>query len=373
MTKIMLVRDRNTFNTKWVCNFASQLVERGYQVDLVADSYAKSGNLIVENPKFHAINLSSPSKNLFKNIWLKIREHIPFIAYFRYKKLLNESKPDVIICYFLKDLIHVSLFHKHNIPIIMMMHNPPNEVFVKVNNFLKKYIVSSAFKKVSVVQVLMKDFVSEIKDVFPNKDVVVIANQVIQQEKSVDLNVEHKKIIHVAQITAKKRQQVVVEAFAKIADQFPDWRVEFFGKVKRGRHTRFYKKLLKRVKELGLEDRLLFRGYTNDITSEYLTSDINTLPSYAEGFGYGLADGLALGIPGIGFEYAASINELIKNNETGFLAKDVDDYAEKLALLMKDKQLRIKMGAKAKEDMKRYAPKIIIDQWVNLVERVLRK
>ena len=82
-----------------------------------------------------------------------------------------------------------------------------------------------------------------------------------------------------------------------------------------------------------------------------------------------MADGLAIGLPGVGFADAPAINELIINNKSGYLVKDVDDYADKLAKLMSDKALRIKMGEFARQDMKRYAPQKIIDKWVNLIER----
>ena len=202
------------------------------------------------------------------------------------------------------------------------------------------------------------------------KKVEVIPNQVMEPKVFRNLEQESRVIIHVAQIARRaKRQHLLVEAFAKIAKDFPDWKVHFFGKVKKGKHQKYFNSLQAEIKRLGLEDRLIFKGYSNNITEEYLHSDIVTLPSFSEGFGYGLADGLAIGLPGIGFADAPAVNELIINNKSGYLVKDVDDYADKLAKLMSDKALRIKMGEFARQDIKqRYAPQKIIDKWVNLIE-----
>lgn len=370
MPKIMLIKDRNTFNTKWVCNFASQLVERGYEVILVSDSYSKSGTPVPINPNVKKINLSAKTNNFLKNIWIIIRSILP-ITFFRYKKLFKQEQPNVIICYFNKDLINATLFQFHNIPIIMMMHNPPNEIFANVRKGFSKFFTDRAFNRANVIQVLMNSFAKEVSNIYLNKNVVVIPNQVPMPIEKADLTIEHKTIIHVAQIAKDfKRQHLLIEAFSKIAKDFPDWKVHFFGKVKKGKHTKYFNELQNRIKELGLEKQLLFKGFSNNITHEYLKSDIVTLPSFSEGFGYGLADGLAIGLPGIGFANAPAINELIINNTTGFLVKDIEDYANKLAQLMTNKNLRIQMGNNARKDMNRYNPQSVIDKWVNLIEKV---
>ncbi len=373
MTKIMLMKDRNTFNTKWVCNFASQLVQRGYDVVLVADSYNHAGKPVSIDKRVKKINLSAQTSNIFLNTWYRLREILP-TSFLRYRRLIKDEKPDIIICYFTTDLIHAAILQSHKIPIIMMMHNPPNEIFANVRKGIKKYFTDKAFNRANMVQVLMKSFQKEVTDVYPDKRTEVIPNQVLIPQQTHPSNQENQTIIHVAQIAERfKRQHLLVEAFAKIANDFPEWKVHFFGKVKKGRHEKYFNRLQERIKELHLEDRLIFKGYSENITKEYMQSDIVTLPSFSEGFGYGLADGLAIGLPGVGFADAPAVNELIIDGKTGYLVKDVDDYADKLAKLMSNKNLRVKMGKAAHEDMKRYAPEKVIDKWVDLIERMLRK
>ncbi len=370
----MLIKDRNTFNTKWVCDFASQLIERGFKVVLVSDSYNKSGDKqpVNINPLVKKINLSQKSANRFYNLYLQLRSFFPF-ANLRYKSLFKKENPDIIICYFNHDLINSTFLQNHQIPIIMMMHNPPNEIFANTRCGYKKFITDMAFKRANVVQVLMHSFKQEITNIYPDKKVAVIANQVLPPAIQQDLSITHNKIIHVAQIARDfKRQHLLIEAFSLIASDFPDWQVNFFGRVKKGKHAKYYQELLAKVKDLGLENQIFFKGYSNDITSEYLNSDIVTMPSYSEGFGYGLADGLALGLVGVGFRDAPAINELIIDNQTGYLVTDIKDYADKLSTLMKDKDLRIKLGKNAQLDMQRYAPKIIIDSWIELINSTIQ-
>ena len=66
------------------------------------------------------------------------------------------------------------------------------------------------------------------------------------------------------------------------------------------------------------------------------------------------------------------MNELIHDGENGFLADDgVEPLAEKMAFLMRDRDLRVKMGMAARESMRVYAPENIWAQWEELMERVV--
>ena len=363
--KVLLVKDRNVLGTKWVLNFANQLVKRGYEVHLVSDSLTKAGNR-----EDSALSKSVHYTNLSHSLLSKL---IP--APLKFKKFISKTKPDVIICYFPKDLYNVAVLGRPKAPIIMMMHNPPNEVFDKWQKSpIKKALYKSLMNKIAVLQVLMHNFAALADKYYDFKKIVVIPNQVIQipLKDRRDLSKETHKITHIAQIAEQyKRQHLTLEAFAKVAKDFPKWTLNFYGKVKKGKHEKYYRRLLLRVKELGLQNRVKFNGYCNHIDKVYQQADINCTPSFSEGFGYGMADGLAYGVPGLGFASALGVNELIINEKTGFLVKDVDDYADKMRALMKDKALRIKMGKAAAKDMQRYAPKVVIDAWDKLIKETV--
>lgn len=360
--KILLVRDRSAFSTKWVCNFASQLCEMDYDVTLLCDEHKQKKEVPIHS-QVHKINLS-------RNVWGLL---VP--QFLRFSRAIKKIKPDVIICYFLKDLFNVAFCQNHNVPIIMMMHNPPNEVFEKqFKNPIKKWIFHHLMKKVSVIQVLMPEFVDMIKAEFPDKKVVVIPNQVIIPKENKEPNNVCKTIIHVAQIAKAKRQKDLIEVFIPLAKEFSDWKIKFFGKVKKSsRHQKYRTELQQLVHQNHLEKQILFPGFSNNITEEYLNSDIVVLPSYTEGFGYGLADGLALGLPGIGYDFALAINRILINGKSGFLVKDKNDFTDKLKILMSDKELRNKMGHFARKDMEKYSPEVVMKKWDNLIQSVLEK
>ena len=218
----------------------------------------------------------------------------------------------------------------------------------------------------------MNSYKDKVDPFFEAKNIVRIANPVKQykEDELVDLSKEKKKIIYVARVERKiKQPHLLIEAFAQIAKDFPDWKVEIWGTAK---YEDYNQEIANFIKEHQLENQVSLAGYTMDIEGLYRSADIHAFPSNCEGFSLAIADAMSIGLPHIGFDYAHSVNEIIIDGHNGFLAKDVDDFADKLKKLMSDKELRIKFGKNAHEDMKAYAPEIILDQWDELFKQITK-
>ena len=127
------------------------------------------------------------------------------------------------------------------------------------------------------------------------------------------------------------------------------------------------------ARKYGIEKNIRIMGFSDNIQDVYRTADIHAFASLHEGFSLALADGMAIGLPSIGFKETPSVNELIVDGHNGYLAKDVDDFAEKLRLLMTDKDLRVRFGKNAVEDMKAYAPEIVAGQWDELIKKTVKQ
>ncbi|MBE6468351.1 MAG: glycosyltransferase family 4 protein [Alphaproteobacteria bacterium] len=374
--KVMMVRDRNVLNTNWLVYLANLFVSKGYDVVIACDTYSKLGKTGIGfdlNNKVKVVNLNGKTKNPLINAYRFLRGKL-FVPYFRFNKLIKAEKPDILLCYFPVDLYNVTRFQNHNIPIVQMVHNFPPVLFNKIlkKNFLMRAICKKSFKKVHTFQVLMNSSKDKIDPYFEPKNIVRIANPVRQHKDTelVDLSIEHKKIIYVARVEKQVKQpHLLIEAFAKIAKDFPDWKVEIWGIAK---YKDYNKELADMIEANNLSNQVSLAGYTTDVEALYHTADIQAFTSNCEGFGLAAADAMAIGLPHVGFSYANSINELIIDGYNGFLADDVDDFAQKLKTLMLDKNLRIKFGKNACESMKEYAPEVIIDQWDNLFNDIIK-
>lgn len=374
--KLMLVRDRNVLNTNWLIYFANLLVERGHEIVIACDTYGKLGKSapgFILNKKVRVINLNGKTDSAIVNIYRKIRGKL-LPSWRRFDALIKQEKPDAIICYFPVDLYNVTRHQNHQIPIIQMVHGYPPRVLnkaISANPLIRKQR-RKCFAQVTAFQVLMDSFKGTIDAFFEPKKVVRIANPVKQfnDDEIADLTQEKKKIIYIARIEkAVKRPHLLVEAFAQIAHEFPDWKVEIWGLRK---YPAYDKEITDFIKAHHLEQQVALMGYSENVEDLYRNADIHAFTSCSEGFSLAIADGMALGLPYVGFKDALSVNEIIVDGHNGFLASDVNDFAQKLKTLMQDKNLRLTFGKNAREDMKAYAPQLIIDQWEALLKDVVK-
>ena len=119
---------------------------------------------------------------------------------------------------------------------------------------------------------------------------------------------------------------------------------------------------------------MFFRGTTSNVFSVLSEGDIFAFPSAFEGFGLALAEAMSVGLPVIGYRSCSAVNELILDGENGFLCADgISDLADKLDMLMSDKNLRIRFGKNGKISMQQYEPKLIWDKWESLLKDVSEK
>ena len=108
--------------------------------------------------------------------------------------------------------------------------------------------------------------------------------------------------------------------------------------------------LQERAKEEGVEDRVEFLGFVEDMTSFYNSIDIFLLPSRYEGFSNVVLEAMASAKPVVSFD-VGSVNEVIDHGVSGFVGKlnNVDEMSRLILELAADESRRKEMGAKARE------------------------
>ena len=97
-------------------------------------------------------------------------------------------------------------------------------------------------------------------------------------------------------------------------------------------------------------DKVIFTGFTN-VVEQYLSAmDIYILPSYQEGFGMGVVEAEAMGVPVIVTDIPGPIDAM-KNGETGMIVKkaDIDSLYASMKIMMEDNGLLKQYGIQARE------------------------
>lgn len=228
-----------------------------------------------------------------------------------------------------------------------------------------------AWKESACVSVLMQSYVEQMKRIGVSS-VYWMPNAVNQVffDKQADLSVCHHKVICVGRIEEhQKRPHLLIQAFGKIAKRYPEWSLHLYGEQSNAHYVNRLKKL---ADEYQVTDRVIFEGPSNAIVDHLQEADIFAFPSSSEGFGIALTEAMAVGLPAIGYRSCDAVNELIIDGENGFLCDDgVDDFANKLAMLIDNQALRIQMGEKARQAMQIYSPQRIWDRWESLLNSLI--
>ncbi|GFP32963.1 hypothetical protein HKBW3S42_01274, partial [Candidatus Hakubella thermalkaliphila] len=92
-----------------------------------------------------------------------------------------------------------------------------------------------------------------------------------------------------------------------------------------------------------------------DLVSAYLSSDIFVSPSLIEGFALVLPEALAAGLPVVATDVPGN-RDAIVDGYNGLIARarDPQDLAEKILVLLEDEDRRMRMSANARKSSLRY-------------------
>jgi glycosyltransferase involved in cell wall biosynthesis len=250
---------------------------------------------------------------------------------------------------------------KINKPLISMFHSDPSYFIENPNyEFCRKSLNES-----DVIQVLMPDYITHVQEILPNPKIVYIPNAVPQS--SLSSNLYSKTIICVARINKDKRQYLIIEAFHLLKKQFPDWYVELWGDDKACEKDVVEVKNL--IKNLDLENNIKLCGTTNEIPQKLANSSIFAFPSALEGFSLALTEAFSIGLPVVGCNDCPFVRSIIKNGINGLLSDPTaESFAACLSILMKDRELRMRLGTHGKEEMKLFSPNIVWEKWNALIK-----
>lgn len=394
--KILLMDFWNVVNStggteKVLCNMSNEFVKRGHEIYIVCCDPNDGMPFFYLDNRVKFINLNASGKYCKGSIKLRAeREILRFLGKLdkdklyvktRYdnikvketlKNIIQEFLPEIIITYDPRSLMCLEYLIKPNVPVIAMLHMQAEYFF---NNEISKTLLDS-FRCVSCIQTLIKKDLKIVEEFCPNVRTVYIPNVVYIEEKNKFGNKRNLKIVNVGRIDGKQKRQLnLIKAFNKIYKDFSsDWCIEIIGGTKTESQEDYKKKIVEYIKEHNLEERVILLGEIKNVSEKLQEADIFSFPSAYEGFGLALTEAMAAGLPAIGYKSCPAVNELIIDGYNGFLCEDgIDDFAEKLKILMKDAELRKKMGQNARESMKQFAPKKIWDEWEDLINKVVEE
>lgn len=180
-------------------------------------------------------------------------------------------------------------------------------------------------------------------------------------EEKTDLS--HKKFFVAARFVKQKGLDLLIDAFAKFCEVDDEWKLVIAG------DGPLRMRVLKRVWNKKIQNRVEFVGVTNNVQKYYLESSVYLLSSRWEGWGLVIVEAFEMGMPVIAFDIVP-VDLLITNGEDGLIVPkfDVDQFAAAMVKLAHDEDVRRKMGQKALEKAERFSEKRIAAKWQEMLE-----
>lgn len=155
-----------------------------------------------------------------------------------------------------------------------------------------------------------------------NAKIVSIANPVPYENIDNIPSLEYKTILTVGRLTHVKGFDLLINAWSKIAQQVPDWKVVIVGS---GEDELMLKQM---AKDLHVEDSIVFAGQQKDMDQFYRQVSFFCMSSRFEGLPMVLLEAQSYGLPIVAFDCDTGPRELI-NIHNGWLVEP--DNIEKLS------------------------------------------
>lgn len=177
-------------------------------------------------------------------------------------------------------------------------------------------------------------------------------------------SLDSKVVVGAGRLEKEKGFERLIDAFAAIAPDHPDWRLHLHGEGKREPHLRT------RVHLLGLDDQVLLPGHTEDFQQVLTGASVFAMTSRAEGFPMVLIEAMSAGVPLVAMDCPRGPAEIVDDGKNGFLVDDGDvpGFAHALRTLVEQDDVRRRCGRQAQQDAQRYEPDAITSEWLALLD-----
>jgi len=350
-----------------------ELSKRGHQVHFITYSQPVRLDLLGNNVHYHEVNVPE----------------YPLFLYQPYELALSSKLVDMVKLHKI-DVLHVHYAIPHAyaaymaqqmlldenilIPIVTTLHGT-DITLVGSHPFYKPAVTFSINKSdavTSVSQSLKEDTLrlfnikKNIK-VVPNFiDIEKYRSDFTDCQRDVMATNDEKIITHISNFRPVKRIKDIINIFNNIQMEIPA-KLMMVGE---GPEKRPAEEL---VLKLGLEDKVIFFGQSNEIDKILCFSDLFLLPSETESFGLAALEAMASGVPVVSSN-TGGIPEVNKQGITGLLSDvgDIDKMAKDAITILKDEATLTRYKHNAKQEAKNYDIYTVVSQYEGIYEDVLK-
>lgn len=338
-------------------NLAGFFSANGYECIFVTSFYSEREYELFDRIDRISLFENKPNGNYFKrNVLLTMR----------LRELIKKERPDVI----------VSFMAEPNFRMLIASLGIQAKKIISIRNDPQKEYPNLLFKFLAKTIYTFADGV-----VFQTEDARKWFPRIIQRKSKIILNPVapifyttqyhgiRKNIVSVGRLVSQKNHRLLIEAFAKIAEEIDD-NLYIYGEG----NLRFELETL--INEMGLKKRVFLPGIVDDVANTIKTAKLFVLSSDYEGMPNALMEAMALGIPVISTDCPCGGPQMLLNDIEEDLLVDVNN-SEQLSNIMKkvltstQTLQKIELQVKAKAEIFSYER--IFEDWQVYIEKCVKQ
>ncbi|MBX9185763.1 MULTISPECIES: glycosyltransferase family 4 protein [Clostridium] len=181
----------------------------------------------------------------------------------------------------------------------------------------------------------------------------------IEEVDDMECNIKSKQIISVGRLTYQKGFDMLCDVAKVVLKDNKGWKWLILG------DGEDKDKLRSKIKEYGLENKLILKGNVSNVEEYYKNSSLYVMTSRFEGLPMTLLEAKTYKLPIVSFNCLTGPSEIVKNNVNGYLInpENVEAMSNKLNILMNDENKIKEFSNNAQIDIEKFKLKPIIERW----------
>jgi len=352
---------------------ANYFAERyGYDITIITTDGEGKPHFFPLSDKIKVINLGINFEEMWHHSFLR-RLCIYLPKERRFRKLLttelNRIKPDITISLLRREInflneiddgskkigeIHINRAHYRNFT--PNKSNPFKALFAR-------YWMHGLVDKVKRLDrfVVLTEYDRQAWQEIPRVD--VIPNPLPFYPVTIPVT-RRKRVIAVGRYFEEKGYDLLLKAWSVIEKSCEDWELDIYGDGQKA----YYERL---ATSLGLDKtRCRLNNCISDVQKEYLDSSLFVCTSRFEGFGMGIIEAMACGLPVVAFDCLWGPRSIITDGEDGLLVENgnTEKLADTMISLIRQPAKIEEMGCQARINVQRFNIDTIAKKWKQLFD-----
>lgn len=335
---------------------ANALAARGWRVSVVTFDDPDEASYYDYAQAVTLLRLGVPRRR-------QMRAIAAFVAAGRVRRLrraLSTAAPGIVISFLTRtNVLTLLAAIGTGLPVIVSERNNPRlQHFGPVWSWLRSRLYRRAYGLVTMTQGAMDCFPPALR---PRH--WVIPNPAVTAAQAPVAGGATKRLVAAGRLVPQKGFDLLLEAFARIAGEHPDWELVIWGEGPE--RTALENAALR----LGIAARVRMPGLSARPGGWAAQGDLFVMSSRYEGWGNVLLEALGAGMPAIAFDCRWGPREMIDHGVNGMLVApgDVAALAGRMSALMHDAALRARLGAAARRSVDKFAADDVVAAWEAII------